>query len=53
MVKEIEDIISELEAKIETLKSQLPAHSPKPEMLMKIEELEEELEMLKHKNINL
>ncbi len=47
MSVEKERRISELEKLITELKSQLPAHSPKPEMLMKIEELEEELEELK------
>jgi hypothetical protein len=49
MTKNIEDLIRELETTIADLKSQLPAHSPKPEMLMKIEELEDELEKLKFK----
>jgi hypothetical protein len=39
--------ILELEKLITELKSQLPAHSVKPEMLMRIEELEKELEILK------
>ena len=39
--------IQELEQELSQLKSQLPAHSVKPEMLMRIEELEEELEQLK------
>lgn len=42
-----EQRIKELEEQLEQLKSQLPAHSPKPEMLLQIEELEEELEMLR------
>jgi len=41
--------IKYLEKSIQELKSQLPAHSVKPEMLMRIEELEEELEKLKSK----
>ena len=40
--------IQELERQIAQLKAQLPAHSIKPEMIMKIEELEEELEKLKN-----
>ncbi len=54
MTKDIKVRIKELETKIKDLKSQLPAHSPKPEMLIRIEELEEELEKelekLKHRN---
>jgi hypothetical protein len=44
--------IIELENEIAQLKSQLPAHSLKPEMLVRIEELEDELERLKKENIN-
>ena len=44
---DIKGRIKELEKQLKQLKSQLPAHSPKPEMLMRIEELEEELERLK------
>ena len=47
MKEEIEHQINELEVQISELKSQLPAHSVKPEMLMKLEALEEELEKLK------
>jgi hypothetical protein len=39
-IKEIEQILTEL-------RSSLPAHSIKPEMLIRIEELEDELERLK------
>jgi hypothetical protein len=39
--------IKDLEELIQELKSQLPAHSVKPEMLIRIEELEDELEKLK------
>jgi hypothetical protein len=39
--------IEALEVELAQLRAQLPAHSLKPEMLMKIEELEEELEKLK------
>ena len=35
--------ISELQARIEDLKQRMPAHSPKLQMLMEFEELEEEL----------
>ncbi|MBT3240416.1 MAG: histidine kinase [Chloroflexi bacterium] len=38
--------IEELKQKIKTLKNQLPKHSISPSMLIKIEELEEELEKL-------
>ncbi|WP_455392549.1 histidine kinase [[Eubacterium] cellulosolvens] len=47
MSAEKEERIKELESLITELKSQLPAHSVKPQMLMRIEELEEELERLK------
>jgi hypothetical protein len=39
--------INEIERKLAQLRSQLPAHSVKPEMIIKIEKLEEELERLK------
>jgi hypothetical protein len=39
--------IKELVAELEQLKAQLPAHSPKPEMLIRIEEIEEEIDKLK------
>jgi hypothetical protein len=39
--------IMELERRIEDLKGRMPAHSVKPEMLMELERLEEELEKLK------
>lgn len=39
--------IIELEREISQLRSQLPAHSVKPEMLMKLEDLEDELRSLK------
>lgn len=39
--------IKELERKIAELKQNLPAHSVKPEMLLELEELEEELEEAK------
>ena len=39
--------IKELETELSQLKSQLPAHSPKPEMLLRIEYLEDELEKLR------
>lgn len=38
--------IKELITELEQLKAQLPAHSPKPEMLIRIEELEDELDRL-------
>ncbi len=41
--------IKELERKIAELKQNLPAHSVKPEMLIELEELEEELEEAKRK----
>ena len=47
MTKDKETRIVELERELAQLKSQLPAHSVKPEMIIKIEELEEELEKLK------
>jgi hypothetical protein len=42
-----EQRIKELERGLSQLTAQLPAHSIKPEMLMRIEEMEEELEKLK------
>ena len=39
-----------LEQELAQLRAQLPAHSVKPEMLQKIEALEEELEQLKAAN---
>lgn len=44
--------IKELEQEISELKSQLPAHSVKPEMIIKIEQLEDELDRLKATNKN-
>jgi hypothetical protein len=40
--------IYELEQEIIDLKSRMPAHSVKPEMIMKLEELEDELRRLKN-----
>ncbi len=37
-----------LTTELDNLKRSLPAHSLKPAMLMRIEELEEEIEALKH-----
>ena len=37
------DRIKEIEGKIEELKARWPAHSPRPSMLMELEELEDEL----------
>ena len=45
----IKERIKELESELTQLKEQMPAHSVKPEMIMRIEELEEELERLKGK----
>jgi hypothetical protein len=42
----------ELEQLIKDLRAQLPAHSVKPEMLMRIEDLEDELDQLKNKSRN-
>jgi hypothetical protein len=39
--------ILKLESELAQLRSQLPAHSVKPEMIIRIEELEEELENLR------
>lgn len=39
--------ITELEAKIRDVSTRMPAHSVKPEMVLMLEELEEELEILK------
>lgn len=38
------DRIKELEKQIEELKSRWPAHSVKPDMVQRLDELEEELE---------
>ena len=43
------DRIEELKRKIVGLKQRIPPHSAKPEMLIEIEELEEELEREKQK----
>lgn len=47
MSKNKAKLIEELELELTQLRSQLPAHTPKPEMLIKIEELEEEINRLK------
>ncbi|MCL2337432.1 MAG: histidine kinase [Firmicutes bacterium] len=41
--------IRDLEEQIADLKRRLPAHSVKPAMILRLEELEEELEQLKQK----
>jgi hypothetical protein len=43
------DRIKELEKQIEELKSRWPAHSVKPAMVQRLDELEEELEKAKKK----
>jgi hypothetical protein len=43
------DKIKELERKVTELKQSIPPHSVKPEMLVKLEELEEELQKEKSK----
>jgi hypothetical protein len=48
-VDEREKRIRELEEIIADLKKRLPAHSVKPAMISRLEELEEELERLKEK----
>ena len=40
--------INELEQEIADLKSRMPAHSVKPIMIMRLEELEDELRRLKN-----
>jgi len=45
----IRERIKDLEAELIQLNKQIPAHSMKPEMIMRMEELEEELEQLKKK----
>ena len=42
--------IKELETQITDLKKRFPAHSVKPEMVILLEELEDELENLKDNN---
>ena len=49
-MNEREKRIQELEALIEDLKKRFPAHSVKPEMVTRLEELEDELERLKDNN---
>jgi hypothetical protein len=44
---EREQRIAKLTEELENLKCSLPAHSVKPAMLLRIEELEEEIESLK------
>jgi hypothetical protein len=44
---EREQRIAKLTEELENLKRSLPAHSVKPTMLLRIEELEEEIEVLK------
>ena len=44
---EREQRIAKLTEELENLKRSLPAHSVKPAMLLRIEELEEEIEALK------
>jgi TolA-binding protein len=44
---ENQEQIAELERRVKELKSRLPAHSVKPQMLRELEDLEEELERLK------
>ena len=44
---EREERIAKLTEELENLKRNLPAHSIKPAMLLRIEELEEEIESLK------
>ncbi len=39
--------ITDLEARIRDVRNRMPAHSVKPEMVLMLEELEEELERLK------
>jgi hypothetical protein len=41
--------IIELESELEQLRSQIPAHSMKPEMLLRMEDLEDELKQLRLK----
>ena len=45
--EELEQRIAALTQELENLKRSLPAHSLKPAMLIRIEELEEEIELLK------
>jgi uncharacterized small protein (DUF1192 family) len=49
--KEIEARIKALKSELHQLKSQMPAHSVKPGMLMRLEEIEDELERLKAEKI--
>ncbi len=48
MTFEKEKRIKELEEEISDLKRRWPAHSVKPKMIMRLEELEEELKILRH-----
>ncbi len=47
MKEDREERIRELKKEIADLRNRLPAHSVKPAMLSRLEELEEELERLK------
>jgi DNA repair exonuclease SbcCD ATPase subunit len=47
--EEIDQRIAELTMRLRELRRSLPAHSVKPEMLMTIEEIEEEIEDLREK----
>ncbi|MBC7248865.1 MAG: histidine kinase [Anaerolineae bacterium] len=44
--------VQELEREIEELKSRWPAHSVPPAMLQRLEELEEELELIRREEGN-
>lgn len=48
---EREKRIKELEEKIVDLKKRFPAHSVKPDMVSRLEELEDELESLKQSGV--
>jgi len=43
--------IAALTEELQALKRSLPAHSPKPTLLIRIEELEEQIEALRHGNV--
>ncbi|MFZ5647329.1 MAG: histidine kinase [Bacillota bacterium] len=45
----MESVITDLEKRINDIKKRLPAHSVKPSMVEELEELEEQLAILKEK----
>jgi len=48
-IEDLKDEIRKLEGKIKEIEAAMPAHSPKPQMLQEIEELEQELDIKRKK----